>query len=105
MGIYIQYIYITKIVVLVSEPVRGRSWAPELPCLSSSEYLLYVDCWFMTGYTELDLTAISPITGKVLPIVVDNNWTTVEVLDSRLGAVYLMNIYYFYIVYMWYCLE
>ena len=31
-GIYIQYIYITKIVVLVSEPVRGRSRATELPC-------------------------------------------------------------------------
>ena len=29
---YIQYIYITQIVVLVSEPVRGRSWATELPC-------------------------------------------------------------------------
>ena len=29
-GIYIQYI--TKIVVLVSEPVRGRSRATELPC-------------------------------------------------------------------------
>ena len=26
-------IYITKIVVLVSEPVRGRSRATELPCL------------------------------------------------------------------------
>ena len=32
-GIYIQYIYITKIVVLVSEPVRGRSRVTELPCL------------------------------------------------------------------------
>ena len=32
MGIYIQYIYITNIVVLVSEPVRGRSRATELPC-------------------------------------------------------------------------
>ena len=32
--IYI-YIYITKIVVLVSEPVRGRSRATELPCLNS----------------------------------------------------------------------
>ena len=27
-------IYITKIVVLVSEPVRGRSRATELPCFS-----------------------------------------------------------------------
>ena len=26
------YIYITKIIVLVSEPVRGRSRATELPC-------------------------------------------------------------------------
>ena len=32
-GIYIQYIYITKNVVLVSEPVHGRSRATELPCL------------------------------------------------------------------------
>ena len=29
----ISNIYITKIVVLVSEPVRGRSRATELPCL------------------------------------------------------------------------
>ena len=29
----ISNIYITKIVVLVSEPVRGRSRAIELPCL------------------------------------------------------------------------
>ena len=28
----ISNIYITKIVVLVSEPVRGRSRATELPC-------------------------------------------------------------------------
>ena len=32
MGIYIQYIYIQKIVVLASEPVGGRSRATELPC-------------------------------------------------------------------------
>ena len=32
----ISNIYITKIVVLVSEPVRGRSRATELPC-----YILY----------------------------------------------------------------
>ena len=32
-GIYIQYMYTTKIVVLVSEPVRGRSRATELACL------------------------------------------------------------------------
>ena len=31
-GIYIQYIYIIQIVVLVSEPVCGRSRATELPC-------------------------------------------------------------------------
>ena len=37
-GIYIQYIYITQIVVLVSEPVRGRSRATELPCFP----LLYI---------------------------------------------------------------
>ena len=43
-GIYIQYIYITKIVVLVSEPVRGRSRATELPCLNlcSSYYNILV---------------------------------------------------------------
>ena len=38
-GIYIQYIYITKIVVLVFEPVRGRSRATELPC--SSRFMNY----------------------------------------------------------------
>ena len=32
-NLYPIYIYITKIVVLVSEPVRGRSRATELPCL------------------------------------------------------------------------
>ena len=33
MGIYVQYIYIQKkIVVLASEPVGGRSRATELPC-------------------------------------------------------------------------
>ena len=31
-GIYIQYTYIKKIVVLASEPVGGRSRATELPC-------------------------------------------------------------------------
>ena len=31
-NLYLIYIYITKIVVLVSEPVRGRSRATELPC-------------------------------------------------------------------------
>ena len=31
-NLYPIYIYITKIVVLVSEPVRGRSRATELPC-------------------------------------------------------------------------
>ena len=31
----ISNIYITKIVVLVSEPVRGRSRATELPCYTS----------------------------------------------------------------------
>ena len=35
-NLYPIYIYITKIVVLVSEPVRGRSRATELPC-----YLLF----------------------------------------------------------------
>ena len=37
-GIYIQYI--TKIVVLVSEPVRGRSRATELPCFIKQNPLL-----------------------------------------------------------------
>ena len=31
-NLYPIYIYITKIVVLVFEPVRGRSRATELPC-------------------------------------------------------------------------
>ena len=31
-NLYPIYIYITKIVVLVSEPVRGRSRVTELPC-------------------------------------------------------------------------
>ena len=42
MGIYIQYIYITKIVVLVSEPVRGRSRATELPC-SKHDVIIIVE--------------------------------------------------------------
>ena len=44
-GIYIQYIYITKIVVLVSEPVRGRSRATELPCYhgGSPPFPLHLD--------------------------------------------------------------
>ena len=39
-GIYIQYIYITKIVVLVSEPVRGRSRVTELPCFLCGSSLI-----------------------------------------------------------------
>ena len=35
-NLYPIYIYITKIVVLVSEPVRGRSRATELPCFHKS---------------------------------------------------------------------
>ena len=35
----ISNIYITKIVVLVSEPVRGRSWATELPCFYGYVYM------------------------------------------------------------------
>ena len=35
----ISNIYITKIVVLVSEPVRGRSRATQLPCHSVNQYL------------------------------------------------------------------
>ena len=31
-NLYPIYIYITKIGVLVFEPVRGRSWATDLPC-------------------------------------------------------------------------
>ena len=33
-------IYITKIVVLVSEPVRGRSRVTEVPCLSLFDNIL-----------------------------------------------------------------
>ena len=49
-GIYIQYIYITKIVVLVSEPVRGRSRANELPCFLRKtiiSHLMFSSCFFM----------------------------------------------------------
>ena len=46
-GIYIQYIYITKIVVLVSEPVRGRSRATELPCLLLFYRFLSMFYWFL----------------------------------------------------------
>ena len=55
-GIYIQYIYITKIVVLVSEPVRGRSRATELPCYNlvynidiTPTGLLLFPCEFVRG--------------------------------------------------------
>ena len=41
----ISNIYITKIVVLVSEPVRGRSRATELPCL---KYVLFYAVWCRT---------------------------------------------------------
>ena len=37
----ISNIYITKIVVLVSEPVRGRSRATELPCYYGSLVILF----------------------------------------------------------------
>ena len=35
-NLYPIYIYITKSVVLVSEPVRGRSRATELPCYKTN---------------------------------------------------------------------
>ena len=38
-NLYPIYIYITKIVVLVFEPVRGRSRATELPCFALSTQL------------------------------------------------------------------
>ena len=61
MGIYIQYIYITKIVVLVSEPVRGRSRATELPCSSLLYLCLQCDEDFMTDtLIPLDSTYGSP---------------------------------------------
>ena len=44
---YISNIYITKIVVLVSEPVRGRSRATELPCFSLLYLCLQCDEVFM----------------------------------------------------------
>ena len=34
------HVYITKFVVLVSEPVRGRSRATELPCYSTNNIRL-----------------------------------------------------------------
>ena len=38
-NLYPIYIYITKIVVLVSEPVRGRSRVTELPCFRRSSLM------------------------------------------------------------------
>ena len=43
----ISNIYITKIVVLVSEPVRGRSRATEFPCCMCDESQEY----FINTYT------------------------------------------------------
>ena len=44
----ISNIYITKIVVLVSEPVRGRSRATELPCFALLYICIQCDELFMT---------------------------------------------------------
>ena len=55
-GIYIQYI--TKIVVLVSEPVRGRSRATELPCYSYNNF----------GCLNAMLNTITPI--EILSFIV-----------------------------------
>ena len=52
-GIYIQYIYITKIVVLVSEPVRGRSRATELPCFECVCYMTVILTVRMVVYIML----------------------------------------------------
>ena len=43
-NLYPIYIYITKIVVLVSEPVRGRSRATELPCYIFNRYGYGIGC-------------------------------------------------------------
>ena len=43
-NLYPIYIYITKIVVLVSEPVRGRSRATELPCC----FMILRYCYYTT---------------------------------------------------------
>ena len=41
-NLYPIYIYITKIVVLVSEPVRGRSRVTELPCFPCYKFVCSV---------------------------------------------------------------
>ena len=73
MGIYIQYIYITKIVVLVSEPVRGRSRATELPCfdyhsfarrLLASPIFLCFMLFYMYG-----VAGRQPILGYAAPLI------------------------------------
>ena len=46
MGIYIQYIYIQKSVVLASESVGGRSQVTELPCFILFDVLKHDQCIF-----------------------------------------------------------
>ena len=56
-GIYIQYI--TKIVVLVSEPVRGRSRATELPC---SDFVSQM--WGWLYITKIVVLVSEPVRGR-----------------------------------------
>ena len=72
-GIYIQYI--TKIVVLVSEPVRGRSRATELPCFflnvySDVEALVDLSRLFQAlmaaGITDLRYFSVLVLTGIIM---------------------------------------
>ena len=64
MGIYIQYIYKKKIVVLASEPVGGRSWATELPCIYYNmcvQYTRYTTKNIHRIYIDLSLCSITHI--------------------------------------------
>ena len=65
-NLYPIYIYIAKIVVLVSEPVRGRSRATELPCF----YLIFLMYLVSSGFSFKPTSSSSIILiGPVYPRV------------------------------------
>ena len=85
MGIYIQYIYIKKIVVLASEPVSGRSRATELPCFLLLYMRLLCDhgdevllCWNV-GSARFDVRA--PRTPKY-----EQNYIFFHIFDLNLKS-------------------
>ena len=64
-------IYITKIVVLVSEPVRGRSRATELPC---SMYVNRIEINFILSYLIMTADHCSEISKfNLLSIIINNS--------------------------------